>query len=51
MEMSECFNLPDFIADLLDIAIVKNIVGLMKQEYTIGSRINTDHFPKRAPKG
>ena len=51
MEMSEYFNLPDFITDLLDIAIVKNIVGWMKQEYTIGSRINTDHFPKRATKG
>ena len=51
MEMSEYFNLPDFITDLLDTAIVKNIVAWMKQEYTIGSRINTDHFPKRVTKG
>ena len=33
MEMSEYFNLPDFNTDLLDAAIVKNFVGLMKQKY------------------
>ena len=34
MEMSEYFNLPDFNTDLLgSTAIVKNFVGLMKQEY------------------
>ena len=34
MEMTEYFNLPDFITGLLDIAIyiVKYIVGLIKQE-------------------
>ena len=33
MEMSEYFNLPDFNTDLLNVAIVKNFVGLMKQKY------------------
>ena len=31
--MSEYFNLPEFNTDLLDTAIVKNSVVLMKQEY------------------
>ena len=33
MEMSEYFNLPDFNTDLLNAALVKNFVGLMKQKY------------------
>ena len=33
MEMSEYFNLPDFNTDMLDTVIVKNFLGLMKQEY------------------
>ena len=33
MNMSECFKLPDFNPDLLDIAIVKSYVSSMKQEY------------------
>ena len=31
--MSECFKLPDFNPDLLDIAMVKSYVSSMKQEY------------------
>ena len=31
MEMSKYFKLPDFNTDLLDTAIVKNFVGLIKQ--------------------
>ena len=33
MNMSECFKLPDFNPDLLDIAMVKSYVSSMKQEY------------------
>ena len=33
MEMSEYFNLLDLNTDLLDAAIIKNFVGLMKQKY------------------
>ena len=33
MNMSEYFQLPDFNPDLLDIAMVKSYVSLMKQEY------------------
>ena len=34
MEMSIYFNLPDFNTDLLgSTAVVKNFVGLIKQEY------------------
>ena len=44
MEMSEYFNLPDFNTDLLDIAKVKKIAGLMKQEINIISYLqNTLH--------
>ena len=31
--MSEYFNLPDFNSDLLETAMVKNFVGLVKQEF------------------
>ena len=31
--MSEYFKLPDFLPDLLDIAMVKSYVSSMKQEY------------------
>ena len=31
--MSECFKLPDFNPDLLDIAMVKSYVSSVKQEY------------------
>ena len=30
MEMSEYFNLPDFNTDLLDTAMIKNFLGLIK---------------------
>ena len=33
MNMSEYFNLPDFNPGLLDTAMVKSYVSLMKQEY------------------
>ena len=33
MKISECFNLPDFNPNLLDTAIVKTFVRLMKQKY------------------
>ena len=33
MNMSECFNLPDFNPDLLDTAMVKSYVSSTKQEY------------------
>ena len=46
MEMSEYFNLPDFNTDMLDTVIVKNFLGLMKQEY-ISSWQNIFHYPQR----
>ena len=46
MEMSEYFNLTDFNTDLLDTAIVKNFVGLMKQEY-ISSWQNIFHHSQK----
>ena len=35
MNMSEYFKLPDVKPDLLDIAVVKSYVSLMKQEYIL----------------
>ena len=46
MEMSEYFNLPDFNTDMLDTVIVKNFLGLMKQEY-ISSWQNIFHYPQK----
>ena len=46
MEMSEYFNLPDFNTDMLDTVIVKNFLGLMKQEY-ISSWQNIFLYPQK----
>ena len=44
--MSEYFKLPDFNADLLDIAMIKIYVSSMKQEYILYRQNTLQHSQK-----
>ena len=46
MKISEYFNLPDFNPNLLDTAIVKTFVRLMKQKYISYWKNTLQHFQK-----
>ena len=46
MNKSEYFKLPDFNPDLLDIAMVKSYVSLMKQEYILYWQNTLQHSQK-----
>ena len=46
MKISEYFNLPDFNPNLLDTAIVKTFVRLMKQKYISYCKNTLQHFQK-----
>ena len=46
MKISEYFNLPDFNPNLLDTAIVKTFVCLMKQKYIACWKNTLQHFQK-----